>query len=319
MESRGRTSAALQLMLTIFPAVLLPTAPHAIRLALSTMARKEIMRPIVVTCPCCNKDFNLAASSELNLGDASSDTAAETATQRWKNSNTRPCPGCASPIMKDGGCNHVKCGKCRVDFCWGCMRSRTSCQAYQCKNGAPFGNAFGDGSMAAVRAGLVAGDRVRQAGQTLIERIDNVEAVAMRNLGLWRFPLRYLGAVGILLVCLALLYYIMQVVMSVVANSPQRVMPVVASSPLTSLGLLCIVIICSLISTYVRRLGMNNDLTRAGARQRHQQISTRGFNQLNRRRSRIWDNMRMVSSRRPGFRTEEDQLAEAIARSLTEQ
>ena len=60
-------------------------------------------------------EFPLLASSEFQLADASSDTAAESATQHWKSSNTRPCPGCASPILKDGGCNHVKCGKCRSE------------------------------------------------------------------------------------------------------------------------------------------------------------------------------------------------------------
>ena len=28
------------------------------------------------------------------------------------------CPSCRSPIEKQDGCNHVKCAKCRHDFCW---------------------------------------------------------------------------------------------------------------------------------------------------------------------------------------------------------
>ena len=178
-----RSGAAVQVLSAVLPSILIPILPHALRLLLATAARREILQPIHVTCPNCLADFNLEASSELL-----SEAVAESASRRWKASNTRPCPGCASPIMKDGGCNHVKCGRCRVDFCWSCMRSRTRCKAYQCTNGAPFGNAFGDGTRFAVRGGLDALERERQAGQTLIERIDRVEAVARLNLSFLPFP-----------------------------------------------------------------------------------------------------------------------------------
>ncbi|KAL3798644.1 hypothetical protein ACHAW5_008399 [Stephanodiscus triporus] len=177
----------LQVLSAVLPSVLLPILPHVIGLVLASAARRVVLRPICVTCPCCLVNFNLEASSELQLRD--DDAVAESATQRWKASNTRPCPGCASPIIKDGGCNHVKCGRCRVEFCWACMRSRTRCLAYQCTNGAPFGNAFRDGTMFAMRAGHDVMERERQTGQTLIERIDQVEALALRNLSLLhQFP-----------------------------------------------------------------------------------------------------------------------------------
>ncbi|KAL9181386.1 hypothetical protein ACHAXT_010191 [Thalassiosira profunda] len=189
----------LQILSAIVPSVLLPILPHAIRLLLVSLAKQEVMRPIIVTCPCCEKPFNLEASSELQIpGASATGTAAESATQSWKDTNTRPCPGCSSPIMKDGGCNHVKCGRCRVEFCWGCMRSRTRCRAYQCRHGAPYGNAFGDGSLAAVAEGLNALERERQ-GRTLMERIDYVEAAALRNLRLFRtFPFRHVALIGII-------------------------------------------------------------------------------------------------------------------------
>ncbi len=192
-----RSRAVFQVLSAVLPSMLVPILPHALRLLFATAARREILRPIRVSCPCCLADFNLEASSELRPGDEdASDAVAESSSRLWKESNTRPCPGCASPIMKDGGCNHVKCGRCRVDFCWACMRVRTSCRGYQCTNGAPFGNAFGDGTIFAVRAGLDSLERERQAGQTLIERIDRVEVLAGQNLSVLPFP--YASIVGII-------------------------------------------------------------------------------------------------------------------------
>lgn len=33
--------------------------------------------------------------------------------------NSKQCPGCSLPVMKSGGCNHMKC-QCGVAFCWLC-------------------------------------------------------------------------------------------------------------------------------------------------------------------------------------------------------
>ncbi|XP_055345873.1 ankyrin repeat and IBR domain-containing protein 1-like [Paramacrobiotus metropolitanus] len=44
----------------------------------------------------------------------------EAANNLWLVTNSKPCPSCKSPIQKTDGCNHMKCCKCKHDFCWIC-------------------------------------------------------------------------------------------------------------------------------------------------------------------------------------------------------
>lgn len=39
----------------------------------------------------------------------------------WLVTNSKSCPNCKSPIQKNEGCNHMKCSKCKFDFCWVCL------------------------------------------------------------------------------------------------------------------------------------------------------------------------------------------------------
>jgi ankyrin repeat/IBR domain-containing protein 1 len=41
----------------------------------------------------------------------------------WLVTNSKLCPNpnCNAPIQKNEGCNHIKCYKCKHDFCWICM------------------------------------------------------------------------------------------------------------------------------------------------------------------------------------------------------
>uniref|UniRef100_A0A131Y3K0 RBR-type E3 ubiquitin transferase n=1 Tax=Ixodes ricinus TaxID=34613 RepID=A0A131Y3K0_IXORI len=45
----------------------------------------------------------------------------DAANSLWMVTNSKPCPSCKSPIQKNEGCNHLKCCKCKHDFCWVCL------------------------------------------------------------------------------------------------------------------------------------------------------------------------------------------------------
>ncbi|XP_029828626.2 ankyrin repeat and IBR domain-containing protein 1 isoform X1 [Ixodes scapularis] len=45
----------------------------------------------------------------------------DAANSLWMVTNSKPCPSCKSPIQKNEGCNHLKCYKCKHDFCWVCL------------------------------------------------------------------------------------------------------------------------------------------------------------------------------------------------------
>jgi len=45
-----------------------------------------------------------------------------TETASWLTANTKPCPKCAKPVEKNGGCNLVVC-RCSQAFCWLCGKA----------------------------------------------------------------------------------------------------------------------------------------------------------------------------------------------------
>ncbi|KAL3779172.1 hypothetical protein HJC23_002023 [Cyclotella cryptica] len=317
-EPTSRLEVSMQIVTAILPAVLVPVLPHVIRLLLAKIAKGAIIRPIIVTCPCCNKEFNLEASSELNLVETLSTTASEYASRHWKNMHTRPCPGCSSPILKDGGCNHVRCGKCGVNFCWACMRCKSLCKAYQCKNGAPYGNAFGDGSFAAVAAGLVEGQR---EGRTLMEHIEAIELEATSNLQRYQSFITSNGAVTVGVFAVANFFV-----------SPSRLLGIVAST--INMLMVCVVaaiiVLLGIIGTFLlhvtcfglpqalrdsrRQAFEGRRIASLAADRPHTLCGTGGIlrqTEMCRPRSARLTNFDLI--------TEEEMVVEAITRSLVEQ
>jgi hypothetical protein len=100
---------------------------------LAFRARRALWEPIPVECPCCDDSFVLSAQNEFS--PETNIVLADDKTSKWMQSHTLPCPSCSVPIVKSGGCNHMRCSHCRASFCWACMQLRTRCRAYQCTNG----------------------------------------------------------------------------------------------------------------------------------------------------------------------------------------
>jgi hypothetical protein len=94
------------------------------------------------------------------------------------------------------------------------MQSRSRCLAYQCKNGAPYGNPFGDGSLLAVMTGLNAMEHQRNdvgiQNMSLMERIHRVESLSLQNLGFFRLllpPFNHASTIEIGIICVMSMLY----------------------------------------------------------------------------------------------------------------
>lgn len=152
------TSPLADLFCMLLPLVLLrPNIKH-VRSIAASQSRQALFQPIKVDCPCCDGSFILPASTtNADIVDAES--------KKWMDRHSRRCPSCSAPISKNGGCNHITCQNCKANFCWACMRLRTSCRAYQCHNGAEFGNAV---------PGLIGNVANANAEDSLLNRIDTI-------------------------------------------------------------------------------------------------------------------------------------------------
>ncbi|KIO27817.1 hypothetical protein M407DRAFT_72672 [Tulasnella calospora MUT 4182] len=67
------------------------------------------------------------------------------ANNAWLKQNTMACPGCRINVEKTMGCNHMKCGRCAMHFCYQCgvkLNAANPYSHYSMKNTPCFGNLF---------------------------------------------------------------------------------------------------------------------------------------------------------------------------------
>jgi len=150
-----------------------------------------------------------------------------------------------------------------------------------------------------------------------MERIDNAEAQALNNLSLIRNPLRFAAAVGTLCITASFLnpqstlWSTMSRSLSLVVRMLRRMILFFADSFIyVSIRLICTLVLFEAIAQYTGQrpnFGGANRQAEGIRGDGHQQNRGRGFNGNIRRRRRII------------FRNEEEEIREAIERSLVEQ
>lgn len=65
------------------------------------------------------KEFDEAADRVTGDARRAKEDAASAA-HIQTSTKTCPGPGCAAPIEKNDGCDHMTCSRCRYEFCWEC-------------------------------------------------------------------------------------------------------------------------------------------------------------------------------------------------------
>ena len=81
----------------------------------------------ILTCPTCFADICLQCHVLYHAGETCTayrerTEGGQAAFVEWKEEhNAKDCPKCGIVIEKIAGCNHVKCGRCKAEFCWVCL------------------------------------------------------------------------------------------------------------------------------------------------------------------------------------------------------
>jgi ariadne-1 len=101
------------------------------------LRRQSPQNPSSVCCDSCSQTFCFdcgalphipAACEEITRWNRLFGSSAF-----WIKKHAKPCPSCAAPIEKSGGCNHIRCQVCQADFCWICSRFlRSHREAHVC-------------------------------------------------------------------------------------------------------------------------------------------------------------------------------------------
>jgi len=95
----------------------------------SKALKVEVSLVMAVECSCgcsfcfrCGKDDHDTVPCRLvDTWDKLADNA-----NYFEEVLTRDCPGCGWTIERDGGCNSMKCSKCKTEFCWWCLESHNN-------------------------------------------------------------------------------------------------------------------------------------------------------------------------------------------------
>ncbi|KAG9196208.1 hypothetical protein G6011_01329 [Alternaria panax] len=80
----------------------------------------------LVVCPYCYYEICLKCNRPgKSHGKGSCDQVKkaeeELCEKAVKDMGAKPCPSCGVNIQKNGGCDHITCGKCHHNFCWLCL------------------------------------------------------------------------------------------------------------------------------------------------------------------------------------------------------
>ena len=85
-------------------------------------------KPQKVYCTGCNSTYCFTCSLDHHaptdckrMKDWLKKCNDDSETANYIMANTKDCPKCGISIEKNGGCNHIHCNKCELDFCWLCM------------------------------------------------------------------------------------------------------------------------------------------------------------------------------------------------------
>ncbi|KRT83690.1 hypothetical protein AMK59_3297 [Oryctes borbonicus] len=110
---------------TLIPSKSIPVTSHAVDCGNAHFFCWECLGEAHAPCGCkqwqeWQMKIGEVKPEELQASCSGSEDAANIL---WLVTNSKPCPNCKSPIQKNEGCNHMKCSKCKFDFCWVCQES----------------------------------------------------------------------------------------------------------------------------------------------------------------------------------------------------
>jgi hypothetical protein len=72
------------------------------------------------TCHACRMDLCAGGCGRIYHGETQCDVSFDEASEALIGATSKPCPHCHINITKSEGCNHMRCTRCRTEFCFVC-------------------------------------------------------------------------------------------------------------------------------------------------------------------------------------------------------